>query len=139
MKLRHMLVPGLFCFISVSAGAAGNLVDLGKKEYLNSCAVCHGADGQAKTQVADILKVVPADLTVLAKKNGGIFPMARVYETIDGRLELRAHGAREMPVWGQRYTVEAAPSYDDYPHNAEVYVRSRILSLIDYIYRLQVK
>jgi len=62
-----------------------------------------------------------------------------VYETIDGRLDVKGHGNREMPIWGQRYTVEAAPGSDDYRHDAEVYVRSRILSLIDYIYRLQEK
>jgi mono/diheme cytochrome c family protein len=139
MKLRYLLVPALFCVVSAPASTAGNMIDLGKKEYLNSCAVCHGADGKARTPAADFLKTVPADLSGLAKRNGGVFPIAKVYETIDGRQDVKAHGNRDMPIWGQRYTVEAAPGYDDYPHNAEIYVRSRILSLIDYLYRLQVK
>lgn len=139
MNLPCLLAPVLLCIASVSANAAGNLIDLGKKEYLNSCAVCHGTDGKARTPAVEFLKVAPADLSGLAKRNGGVFPMARVYETIDGRLAVKEHGNRDMPIWGQRYTVEAAPAYDDYPHNAEVYVRSRILSLIDYLYRLQVK
>lgn len=139
MNLRYLLVPALFCVVGAPASAAGNMIDLGKKEYLNSCAACHGADGKGRTQAADFLKVVPADLSGLAKRNGGVFPIARVYETIDGRLDVKAHGNRDMPIWGQRYTVEAAPIYDDYPHNAEIHVRSRILSLIDYVYRLQVK
>jgi len=139
MNLRYLLVPVLCCVVGVPASAAEKMIDLGKKEYLNSCAVCHGADGKARTQFADFLKVPPSDLSSLTKKNGGVFPIARVYETIDGRLDVKAHGDRGMPVWGLRYTIEAAPGRDDYPHNAEVYVRSRILSLIDYVYRLQVK
>lgn len=139
MKIRYLLAPALFCAISATVNAAGNMIDLGKKEYMNSCAVCHGADGKARTQAAEFLKVVPADLNTLSKRNGGVFPMARVFESIDGRSDFKAHGSRDMPIWGQRYTVEAAPDLDDYSHNAEVFVRSRILSLIDYIYRLQAK
>lgn len=132
-------MPALFCVASVSANAAEKMSDMGKREYVNSCAVCHGADGKTSTQAAEFLKLVPPDLSTLAKRNGGVFPMARVYETIDGRMNVKAHGSRDMPVWGQRYSVEAAPEYDDYSHNAEVFARSRILSLIDYLYRLQVK
>lgn len=139
MKIRYLLVPALACAISASVNAVDNMVDVGKREYINSCAVCHGADGQTRTQATEFLKVVPADLTTLSKRNGGVFPMARVFESIDGRSDFKAHGSRDMPIWGQRYTVEAAPDYDDYSHNAEVFVRSRILSLIDYIYRLQAK
>jgi mono/diheme cytochrome c family protein len=124
---------------AVAAGKEKAKVDLGKQEYLNSCAVCHGADGKAQTQVMDILKVAPPDLRQLSKKNGGVFPMARVYETIDGRLAVKSHGTRDMPMWGQRYSVEAAPIHDDYPYNAEVSARARILGLIDYLYRLQEK
>ena len=44
-----------------------------------------------------------------------------------------------MPVWGYEYRVQAAEHYIDAPYDPEVYVRARILSLIDYIYRLQQK
>lgn len=124
---------------AVAASKEKDKTDLGKQEYLNSCAVCHGADGKAQTQAMDILKVAPPNLSQLSKKNGGVFPMARVYETIDGRLDVKSHGTREMPMWGQRYSVEAAPIYDDYSYNAEASARARILSVIDYLYRLQEK
>ena len=44
-----------------------------------------------------------------------------------------------MPIWGKHYSVSAAPRYDDYAYNPEAAVRGRILSLIDYLYRLQSK
>ena len=124
---------------AIAAGKDKPKADPGRQEYLNSCAVCHGADGKAQTQAMDILKVAPPDLRQLSKKNGGVFPMARVYETIDGRVDVKSHGTRDMPIWGQRYSVEAAPMYDDYQFNAEVAARGRILGLIDYLYRIQAK
>jgi mono/diheme cytochrome c family protein len=142
MSLRVLVAAAMMMGINglaVAAGKEKGKIDLGKQEYLNSCAVCHGADGKAQTQALDILKVAPPDLRLLAKKNGGVFPMARIYEVIDGRLVMKGHGTRDMPIWGQRYIAEAAPSYDDYAYNAEVSARARILGLIDYIYRLQEK
>jgi len=94
---------------------------------------------RGQTQAQDILKVAPPELRPMAKKNGGVFPMARVYETIDGRANIKAHGMREMPIWGQRYSIEGAPVYDDFPYNPEAFVRARILGVVEYIYRLQEK
>ena len=51
--------------------------------------------------MAKSLKVTPADLTRLAMRNGGTFPMARIQRTISGQESRPAgHGPREMPVWG---------------------------------------
>jgi hypothetical protein len=77
----------------------------------------------------------PSDLTTLAKRNGGVFPVNRVYEVIDGREEVKAHGPRDMPVWGRDYIFRA----DDDIRDAEYFVRYKTLLVIDYIYRLQAK
>ena len=60
-----------------------------------------------RARLALSLIVLPANLTVLTKKNNGVFPFEAVYEVIDGRKEVTAHGTREMPVWGRRYMEEA--------------------------------
>ena len=109
----------------------------GRLEYLNSCAVCHGADGRGGTPFGSLLKVEPPNLRQLAKNNGGSFPLFTVYQTIDGRLPLPGHGPREMPVWGQRYSFEAAPGASFEPYRTEAAVRERIVALIDYLYTLQ--
>lgn len=139
MRKGSILIAISLCCLAGSVSASDKKVDFGKREYLNSCAVCHGTNGKAQAQVLDILKVAPPDLRQLSKKNGGVFPMARIYETIDGRLAVMTHGTRDMPIWGQRFSVEAAPIYDDFPYDAETAVRARILGLIEYIYRLQEK
>ena len=140
--LRSAINVAAFTVLAVGPigiASADQKFDLGKREYLNSCAACHGTDGKAPAQVLEILKVAPPDLRQLSKKNGGVFPMNRVYESIDGRLGVPSHGTREMPIWGQRLSPEAAPFYDDYPWNAEAFVRARILAVAEYIYRLQQK
>ncbi len=85
-----------------------------------------------------MLKRSASDLTTLQKRNGGIFPMARVYETIEG-VGVAEHGTRDMPVWGREFSIKAAEYYVDVPYNQEAYVRARILALVEYLSRLQAK
>jgi mono/diheme cytochrome c family protein len=118
--------------------------DVGQTEYLSSCGACHGSDAKGRGPMANQLKVAPADLTQLAKKNGGIFPVNAVYEKIDGRQEVKAHGTREMPIWGYRYMPWPNPSLNPYLDDpsyglAQLLIHSRILSIIDYLDRVQEK
>ncbi len=83
--------------------------DIGKTEYQSGCASCHGVDGKGTGPVADALKTKPADLTMLAKNNNGVFPLGRIYDIIDGREEVKSHGARDMPIWGFRYSQAPIP------------------------------
>ncbi len=110
---------------------AEQYVDFGKREYDNSCAVCHGVNAKGGGVYATNLKANPPDLTVLTKLNGGVFPIQKIYEVIDGRAQVLAHGPREMPIWGNEYTISPSPY--------EAVVRNRILFLIDYLYRNQDK
>ena len=48
---------------------------------------------------AAALLLQPPDLTVLAARNDGVFPLARVVMRIDGRDPLVSHGS-PMPVYG---------------------------------------
>ncbi|MGZ4975355.1 MAG: c-type cytochrome [Limisphaerales bacterium] len=87
--------------IGFSACASAQDTDVGKIEYQSSCASCHGIDAKGDGPVSKELKTRPADLTVLAKSNNGVFPYNRVYEMVDGRNStISSHGTREMPVWG---------------------------------------
>jgi len=114
--------------------------DLGKLEFDTNCAVCHGIDGKGNGSLRELLRVAPTDLTQLAKKNQGILPMGRMYEVIDG-ANVPSHGSRDMPIWGRTYQVEHAQSLLEARGNydAQALVRARILALIEYINRLQVR
>lgn len=133
----------------LAAGLAGTAwaqtkenFDPGKREFDANCAVCHGATGKGDGSYAELLKKPATDLTMLRKSNNGVFPYLRVYASIDGREMVKSHGDRDMPVWGRDYSAQkakAAEYYIDVPYDAEMYVRSRILALIDYVNRLQAK
>lgn len=110
--------------------------DLGKREFSASCAVCHGNDGKGNGPYVELLQRRPTDLTTLTKRNGGTFPVARIYETIEG-ANVPSHGSRDMPIWGRVYRISAAEYYVDVDYNPEVYVRARILALIEYLSKLQ--
>ncbi|WP_348642573.1 c-type cytochrome [Mesorhizobium sp. B2-4-6] len=87
-----------FLALTLSTAAAQQMSN-GEQEYLNSCAVCHGVDGRGDGPMADVLRKRPADLTTLARRNGGEFPYWRVYATIDGRGLVPEHVERDMPIW----------------------------------------
>ena len=121
-------------------GQAAERYDSGKREYMDRCAVCHGQSGKGDGGMIDILRTAPSDLTTLSRNNGGVFPFEHVYAVIDGRQAVKGHGSRDMPIWGKAYnaeTVRAGEHYGDMPYNMEMYVRARILSLIDYLNRIQ--
>lgn len=80
------------------------------------------------------------DLTVLARNNNGVFPFDRVYQVIDGRQQVRTHGPRDMPVWGNSLRSQSSLYFEDYPpSDTDSSARSRILALTEYLYRLQGK
>ena len=68
--------------------------------YRAYCASCHGQDGKGNGPAASAMKATVPDLTVIAKNNGGKFPVARVQRIILGQGMIASHGSREMPVWG---------------------------------------
>lgn len=65
------------------------------------CASCHGIEAKGNGPLAGWLKVHPSDLTRIAARNGGKFPLERVDRIISGEEALPSgHGTRAMPVWG---------------------------------------
>jgi len=142
--LKWLMIAGLAAGFAGAAQAED--LDIGKSEFQSSCASCHGADGKGKGPVSEQLKVPPSDLTMLAKRNNGVFPVKSAYETIDGSKTIPAHGTREMPIWGERFNpVVNLPHYVDPSYwkmagpqqSPEVVVRTRILAVIDYLSRIQ--
>ena len=102
----------------------------GSDLFYNSCASCHGKDGKGTGPLGQVLTVRPADLTIIAKRTGGTFPAAKIYELIDGRNPaVRGHGGPDMPVWGDVFAAKG---------NAAS-VKNRINALVKYIETLQVK
>lgn len=133
------LLPAISLAQTTAAPPQRPKVDFGKSEYEAKCASCHGVNGKGDGPTAPFLTRRAADLTALAKSNGGILPVNAMYDIISGEANVAAHGSRDMPSWGLAYRIQAGEFYVDVPYDPEAYVRARILSLIEYINRLQVK
>lgn len=79
------------------------------------------------------LTVKPANLRQLRMPGGGMFPFWEVYQKIDGQNEIRGHGARDMPVWGERFRAQAGGG----DKTAQTQAAGRILSLVFYLQHIQ--
>lgn len=88
---------------------AGFAVAKGRTTFRTYCASCHGEHADGRGPVAQYLTVPPADLTAIEDRYGE-FPTERVREIIDGREDVRAHGSRDMPVWGDIFRYPLVPS-----------------------------
>jgi mono/diheme cytochrome c family protein len=106
---RFVTVAVLWITPVTSSAQENEILARGKLEYQGYCAVCHGENGKGDGIMARYLLIKPADLTQLSKKSGGDFPFWRTYWTIDGRQEVRSHGSRVMPIWGNRFRLEEGP------------------------------
>ncbi len=138
----RILVLGL-CLVAAAASAQQSptprkapaqpttSVALGKKTYLEYCAVCHGPDGRGIGPASSALKKPPADLTTLSKSHDGKFPAEYVTGIVRFGKPISAHGSSQMPVWG--------PIFSRREQGNEAAVQRRIKNLCDYLATLQEK
>src|SRR5579864_3379474 len=103
----------------------------GKEMFNSYCAVCHGKDAKGGGPAASAMKTPPADLTLLAQKNGGKFPAQHVAAVIKGQASTPSHGSQDMPVWG--------PLFSSISEGHTAQVHQRISNLVSYIGTVQAK
>jgi mono/diheme cytochrome c family protein len=129
-SVQNWIAPflGLLLLACSAAVAAADDVALGRQIYLERCASCHGLTGEGDGPVAPALTTPPANLRRLSERFGNPLPEDQVARFIDGRAEVKAHGPRDMPVWGARFYAET--------HNERA-VRAMIAELIAYLQSIQ--
>lgn len=97
------------------------------------CAACHGLEAHGDGPVAEGLGTEFPDLTLLAERNEGKFPLHRVENIIRG-WGLKAHGTTRMPVWGPSLMAVR----DDWPEKQrQVFVANRLRKLAEYLESIQ--
>lgn len=107
----------------------------GRELFVQNCAACHGTNAQGTGPMTSHLLGTPANLTILSKKNRGVFPFWRVYRMIDGREAIAQHGPREMPAWGNWFQIP-----EDEGHGSTDWrdqVRGRLWQLLVYLESIQ--
>lgn len=104
----------------------------GVETFRTYCATCHGTSARGDGPLASSMRRKPADLTEIAKRNGGEYPAELVFRTIDGRQPVRGHGGPDMPVWGDAFLKSREAG------DAER-VKSVIQSLVNYLESIQLR
>lgn len=108
---------------------------LGQTQYLQHCASCHGETGKGDGPAAAALARKPADLTVLAKNNNGVFPAQRIIAIIQGTGTIVAHGSQRFPVWGMEFAVRNLKQ----PQGSTAQVDYRVRTVVAYLKSIQEK
>jgi mono/diheme cytochrome c family protein len=138
-------VPGI-----AIADEDAQTLETGRTEFLSNCAECHGADGKGQGPMSRKLKIKPADLTILARRNNGMFLRPEIYRKIDGRYGVGSHPDSAMPVWGcrqgaapdQRRKADRPKPLDSLLNlacDSEARIRARISAIVDYLGQIQEK
>lgn len=130
MFLRMSVIPVLFLGLPAQA----QNIEAGKVLFEQSCAGCHGGNGDGGGEISKVLNIETPDLTTLSARHDGKFPMLEVIHIIDGRTGVRAHGGA-MPVFGAIYTASSFSKGEDYSSVIEVH--GRILSLALFLESVQ--
>ena len=113
---------------SISAKAAEGEVS-GADEFQRYCALCHGRDGRGLGPVSDAMTRPAADLTLIAKRNDGVFPFEKVAETIRHGGGIAEHTRSRMPAWSKNLSAGSGPAHAD----------AIVLAVTKYVQSLQEK
>lgn len=100
----------------------------GERSFRVYCASCHGRGALGDGPLAKDLKVPPANLAELSKRNKGTFPYDMVMNTIDHGRNVRGHGNQEMPAWGDAFEMT---------EQTEAAAREKMVELAHYLWTLQ--
>ena len=104
----------------------------GTETFRTYCATCHGTSARGDGPLAAAMRRKPANLTEIAKRNGGEFPSEMVFKVIDGRQPVRGHGGPDMPAWGDAFSRSREAGDDER-------VKSVIQALVDYLESIQLR
>ena len=130
----RILIISFFLTPAVIAedSSLGVSAEIGQKHFNTYCSSCHGIDATGAGPAAKALKIPPPDLRQISKRNGGDFPVERITEVIDGRADTKAHGSREMPIWGRQFSNTVGGG-----SMGEEVVRGELNVLINYLRSIQ--
>lgn len=129
-----LLMLGILLFALASDLGASDLtldahIAQGQMSYRQYCASCHGLKGEGDGPMARVLTTPPANLRLLSERYGNPLPTETIARIIDGRAAVKAHGPRDMPVWGKRFYADAQGN--------EAEIKAMITDLIAYLQSIQ--
>ncbi len=108
----------------------------GKQDFDNHCAPCHGLNGKGHGPELKMLpNIHPSNLTLITMKNGGVFPVKKIEDMVDGRKTIPSHKRFDMPFWGVNFQEPGK----EFSAESEAKAKARIAALVAYIKSIQQK
>lgn len=104
-----------------------------RADFASYCAACHGADGRGGGPAAAGLETAPTDVTLVMRRNGGVFPKAQIMGHIAGYTMGRSESP--MPQFADLLDGPTV-MYDD-GSGQPVPTPARLVALADYVQSLQ--
>lgn len=108
-------------------------ITTGAGDYREFCASCHGPDARGDGPAAAGLVPPPADLTLIARQNGGSFPRSQVMSRIYGYTM----GASDSPMPAFGHLLEGKTVLYDSGDGRETPTPWRLVALSQYLERIQ--
>jgi putative copper resistance protein D len=100
---------------SAEEGAPGGCEPLaeisGATLFAENCTLCHGPDGKGGGPLAAAKNLTPPDLTTLAARTHGKFPMDHVSDELRHGGGGKTDGDKTMPVWKKIFAHECGDAY----------------------------
>ena len=96
---RLLLSLPIIALVGMQA-CAPTSTQTGRTIYNDKCAVCHGSSGKGDGELASEIGTKPPDLTHIAARRDGIWPMLEVMAIIDGYTTRYLPGS-EMPIYDE--------------------------------------
>ncbi len=132
MRSRQWFPQLLGLVLISSVAMAGNSnVEQGHVIYVEFCASCHGSLAEGDGPMARALLSPPSNLRLLSERYGNPLPEDEIARFIDGRANVKAHGPRDMPVWGEAAWANAEGK------GSQSQVRSWVAKVVAYLQSLQ--
>ncbi len=114
--------------------AADTVLNQGEALFVEHCAKCHGVDAQGNGHSAAGLRTRPPDLTKIAARRSGVWPMLEVMSILNGYLKV-TNPREDMPIIAQ---LNDGPTVDfDTGNGLVTSVPANLISITEYLESIQ--
>ena len=128
MKHFLVLLPLLLIGTTVGAQSAGEAL------FMENCVACHGTAGRGDGPLAAGLATKPANLTEIAARRNGVWPMLEIMSVIDG-YSRNTLPREDMPVFETLLDNEMVEF--DTGNGASTLVPAKLIAIVEFLLSLQ--
>jgi hypothetical protein len=128
MKHFLALLPLLLIGTTMEAQSAGEAL------FMENCVACHGTAGRGDGPLAAGLATKPANLTEIAARRNGVWPMLEIMSVIDG-YSRNTLPREDMPVF-ENFLDNEMVEFDT-GNGANTLVPEKLIDIVEFLLSLQ--